>query len=108
VSLTGPAIDKLLEGKPYYAQATIPGGLYPNNPQATETYGGRATVAATSKTPAETGSQVVEPLCDNFLEFKKRQPALANQTPEDMVKNGLSAPLHEGAIRYYKEKGWVK
>jgi TRAP-type uncharacterized transport system substrate-binding protein len=24
------------------------------------------------------------------------------------VKDGLSAPLHEGAVKYYKEKGWVK
>src|SRR5690606_32895105 len=54
VSLTGPAIHKLLEGKPYYAKATIPGGRYPNNPPATETYGLLATVAATVKAPAET------------------------------------------------------
>ncbi len=108
VSLTGPAIDKLLEGKPYYAKATIPGGLYPNNPQATETYGVLATVVATSKAPAETVYQVVKSVFDNFEEFKKLHPALANLKPEDMVKNGLSAPLHEGAIRYYKEKGWVK
>ncbi len=108
VSVTGPAIDKLLEGKPYYAKATIPGGLYPNNPQATQTYGVLATVVATSKTPAETVYQVVKSVFDNFEEFKKLHPALANLKPEDMVKNGLSAPLHEGASRYYKEKGWMK
>ncbi len=106
--MTGPAIDKLLEGKPYYAKATIPGGLYPNNPQPTETYGVLATVVATSKTPAETVYQVVKSVFDNFEEFKKLHPALANLKPEDMVKNGLSAPLHDGAARYYKEKGWVK
>jgi TRAP transporter TAXI family solute receptor len=108
VSLTGPAIDKLLEGKPYYAKATIPGGLYPNNPQATETYGVLATVVATSKTPAETVYQVVKSVFDNFEEFKKLHPALANLKPEDMVTKGLSAPLHDGAARYFKEKGWVK
>ncbi len=108
VSLTGPAIDKLMEGKPYYAKATIPGGLYPNNSQATETYGVLATVVASSKTPAETVYQVVKAVFDNFEEFKKLHPALTNLKPEDMVKNGLSAPLHDGAARYYKEKGWVK
>jgi len=25
-----------------------------------------------------------------------------------MVKDGNSATLHEGALRYYREKGWVK
>jgi uncharacterized protein len=108
VSLTGPAIDKLMAGKPYYAKATIPGGLYPNNPQATETYGVLATVVASSKTPSETVYQVVKAVFDNFEEFKKLHPALANLKPEDMVKNGNSAPLHEGAARYYKEKGWIK
>ena len=108
VSLTGPAIDKLIAGKPYYAKATIPGGLYPNNPQPTETYGVLATVVASSKTPTETVYQVVKAVFDNFEEFKKLHPALTNLSPEDMVKNGLSAPLHEGAARYYKEKGWLK
>ena len=108
VSLKGPEIDKLLEGKPYYAKATIPGGLYPNNPQATETYGVLATLVASTKVPADTIYQIVKSVFENFDEFKRLHPALANLTPEGMVKDGLSAPLHEGAERYYKEKGWVK
>jgi len=108
VSITGPAVDKLLEGKPYYAKATIPGGLYPNNPNPAQTYGVLATVVASSKAPADTVYQVVKAVFDNFDEFKKLHPALANLTPEAMVKNGNSAPLHEGAVKYYKEKGWIK
>jgi TRAP transporter TAXI family solute receptor len=108
VSLTGPAIDKLMAGKPYYAKATIPAGLYPNNPQPTETYGVLATVVASAKTPTETVYQVVKAVFENFEEFKKLHPALANLKEQDMVKNGQSAPLHEGAARYYKEKGWLK
>jgi hypothetical protein len=108
VALTGPQIDKLVADKPFYAKATIPGGLYPNNPQPTDTYGVLATVVASSKAPADTVYQVVKAVFDNFDEFKRLHPALANLTPEAMVKNGLSAPLHEGAVRYYKEKGWVK
>ena len=108
VSLSGPAVDKLVEGKPYYAKVTIPAGLYPNNPQATNTYGVLATVVASSKTPADTIYAVTKAVFDNFDEFKKLHPALAHLKPEDMVKNGLSAPLHDGAARYYKEKGWIK
>ena len=108
VSLTGPAIDKLIADKPYYAKAVIPGGLYPNNPDATTTYGVLATVVASSKAPAESVYQVVKAVFDNFDEFKKLHPALANLKPENMVQDGLSAPLHEGAARYYKEKGWIK
>ncbi len=108
VSLTGPAVDKLVADKPYYAKVTIPGGLYPNNPQPTNTYGVLATVVVSAKTPADTVYNVVKAVFDNFDEFKKLHPALANLKPESMVKDGLSAPLHEGAAKYYKEKGWIK
>jgi TRAP transporter TAXI family solute receptor len=108
VPLTGPAVDKLVAEKPYYAKVTIPAGLYPNNPDATPTYGVLATVVASTKTPPETVYQIVKAVFDNFDEFKKLHPALAALTPQDMVKDGLSAPLHEGALRYYREKGWVK
>ena len=107
VPLTGGAIDKLLEDKPYYAKATIPGGMYPGNAQPVETYGVLATVVASASTPVDTVYAVVKAVFDNFDDFKKLHPALGNLKPEDMIKNGLSAPLHEGALRYYKEKGWV-
>jgi TRAP-type uncharacterized transport system substrate-binding protein len=41
--LSGPAVDKLVKERPYYAVATIPGGMYPNNPNPTNTYGVQAT-----------------------------------------------------------------
>ena len=108
VSVTGPAVDKLVNEKPYYAYATIPGGLYPNNPSETRTYGVLATLVSSSKVPSETVYAIVKGVFENFDEFKKLHPALAILKPESMIKDGLSAPLHEGAAKYYKEKGWLK
>ena len=108
VALTGPAVDKLVKEKPYYAYASIPAGLYPNNPQETKTYGVLATMVSSTRTPAHTIYTVVKAIFDNFDEFKKLHPALAGLKPESMVKDGLSAPLHDGAVRYYHEKGWIK
>ena len=108
VSLTGPAVDKLVKEKSYYGYASIPGGLYPNNPQETKTFGVLATLVASSKVPADSVYVIVKAVFDNFDEFKKLHPAFAILRPEQMIKDGLSAPLHEGAIRYYKEKGWLK
>ena len=108
VSVTGPAVDKLVAANAYYAHATIPGGLYPGNPQDTKTYGVLATVVSSSRVPADTVYQVVKAVFDNFDEFKKLHPAFQVLKPENMVKDGLSAPLHDGAVRYYKEKGWLK
>ena len=108
VSITGAQVDKLVDDKPYYAKTTIPGGMYPGNPEPTLTYGVLATVVASAKAPADTVYQVTKAVFENFDEFKKLHPALANLKPENMITDGLSAPLHEGAVRYYKEKGWVK
>jgi hypothetical protein len=108
VSVTGPAVDKLVKANPYYAYATIPGGLYPGNAQDTKTYGVLATVVSSSRVPADTVYTVVKAIFDNFDEFKKLHPAFQVLAPQSMIKDGLSAPLHDGAVRYYKEKGWLK
>ena len=107
VSVTGPAVDKLVKEKPYYAKATIP-ALYPGNDQPTQTYGVLATMVSSSKVPAETVYQVTRAVFENFNEFKKLHPAFASLDPDDMIRDGLSAPLHEGALRYYRERGWIR
>lgn len=107
VSLTGAAVDKLVSAHSYYAKATIPAGLYNNNPQATQTYGVLATLVSSAKVDNETVYQLVKATFENFDEFKKLHPAFAALDPKDMVKNGNSAPLHDGAVKYYKEKGWM-
>jgi TRAP transporter TAXI family solute receptor len=108
VSLTGPAIDKLIKENSYYAKATIPGGMYSNNPNPTQTYGVLATLVTSAKVPDDVVYNLVKATFDNFDEFKKLHPAFASLEPTNMVKDGLSAPLHPGAIKYYKEKGWIK
>jgi len=108
VSVTGSAVDKLVKAHPYYAYATIPAGLYPGNPRETKTYGVLATFVSSTRAPADTVYQVVKAVFDNFAEFKKLHPAFQVLQPENMIKDGLSAPLHDGAAKYYKEKGWMK
>src|SRR5690625_581967 len=94
VSLTGPVIDKLVDDYPYYAKATIPAGLYPNNPQETQSYGVLATFVTSADVPEETVYTVVKAVFENFDDFKRLHPAFGILNKEDMVKNGLSAPLH--------------
>jgi len=108
VAGTAEAIDALVKKYPYYAYATIPGGMYANNPQPTKTYGVLATLVTSSKVPADVVYIVTKAVFDNFDEFKKLHPAFANLDPKNMIADGLSAPLHEGAARYYREKGWIK
>ena len=108
IAIEGAAVDKLIKENSYYARATIPGGMYAGNPQPTPTYGVLATMVTSAKVPDETVYQLVKAVFESFDEFKKLHPAFANLSAEAMVKDGLSAPLHPGAVKYYKEKGWVK
>jgi uncharacterized protein len=108
VSITGPAVDKLVGDNPYYAKVAIPGGLYAGNPEPTETYGVLATMVASAKVPDETVYQIAKAVFENFNEFKSLHPAFASLEPAKMIKDGNSAPLHPGAAKYYKEKGWIQ
>src|SRR5258705_2577972 len=107
ISIEGPAVDKLIAQKPYYAKATIPGGMYANNPNPVTTYGVAATLVTSAKVPDDVVYALVKAVFENFDEFKKLHPAFANLDPKAMVKNGLSAPIHPGALKYYKEKGLI-
>jgi TRAP transporter TAXI family solute receptor len=67
-----------------------------------------ATLVTSAKTPDDVVYNLVKATFDNFDEFKKLHPAFANLDPAKMVVDGNSAPLHPGAVKYYKEKGWIK
>lgn len=108
VPVTGEAIDKLVADNPYYAKATIPGGLYKGTDDAVDTFGVYATLVSSADVDADKVYAVVKAVFDNFDRFKRLHPAFANLKEEEMIKNALSAPLHEGAARYYKERGWIQ
>lgn len=107
VPLTGEGVEKLIAQYPYFAHATVPGGLYANNPEPTNTFGVVATFVSSTRVSDEVVYTMVKAVFDNFEEFRKLHPAFANLDPQQMIKEGLSAPLHDGAVRYYKEKGWM-
>jgi uncharacterized protein len=107
VPVTGPEIDKLINENPYYAKAVIPGGMYPGTPDDVETFGVKATFVTSADVPDDVVYEVVKAVFDNFDRFKKLHPAFENLKEEEMIKDGLSAPLHPGAIKYYKERGWM-
>ena len=106
VNVTGPAIDKLIADTPYYRAATIPAGMY-NNKDDISTFGVGATFVTSTDVSDDVVYTVVKSVFENFAQFKKLHPAFAHLKAEEMIKDGLSAPLHPGAMKYYKEKGWM-
>ncbi|HEX5515231.1 MAG TPA: TAXI family TRAP transporter solute-binding subunit [Gammaproteobacteria bacterium] len=107
VPITGPEIDKLLAEKTYYTKAEIPGGLYRGSDNPTPSIGGKAVLSTTAKVDADVVYQLVKSVFENMERFQRLHPAFKDLKPEEMIKVGLTAPLHEGAERYYKERGWL-
>ncbi len=105
VNVVGPAIDKLVADNDYYRTATIPGGMYRGNDSDTQTFGVGATFVSSTNLPADTVYQVVKAVFENFDSFRKLHPAFGNLDKKQMTKDGLSAPIHDGAAKYYKEAG---
>lgn len=107
VDVTGPEIEKLISENAYYAAAKIPGGMYAGNDADATTFGVKATFVTSASVDDDVVYNVVKAVFDNFDRFKGLHPAFANLTEEEMISGGLSAPLHPGAEKYYKERGWM-
>ncbi|MFV0574886.1 MAG: TAXI family TRAP transporter solute-binding subunit [Vibrio sp.] len=103
--ITGKEVDQLLERSPYYEKESIPGGLYPHNDIDIPTYGVLSVLFVDESLPDEVAYEIVKAVFENFKTFKRLHPAFSTLKKEDMVKKGISAPLHPGAERYYKEVG---
>jgi uncharacterized protein len=105
IPVTGPVIDKLVSENDYYAKTAVKGGMYKGTDADTPVFGVGATFVSSTNTDDETVYQLVKAVFENFDRFKKMHPAFANLNKDAMIKNNLSAPLHPGAARYYKEAG---
>ena len=105
VTVNGPIVDRLVKKFPYYRTAVIPAGMYRGNHTDVQTFGVGATFVSSSTVDDYVIYNVVKSVFTDFDRFKKLHPAFGNLKKEEMVKDGLSAPLHAGALKYYKEAG---
>nr|WP_086938191.1 TAXI family TRAP transporter solute-binding subunit [Thaumasiovibrio occultus] len=108
VEVSNDVVDKLIADNSFYRLATIPGGMYQGNPDDVTTFGVGATFVSSTDVSDETIYQVVKAVFDNLDDFKRLHPAFNNLVAEEMVSDGLSAPLHDGAAKYYKEAGLIE
>ncbi len=109
IPITGPGIDKLVQQKPYYTKTLVNIRDYPGaeNDSDIETFGVKATLCTSVKISDDIVYAVAKEIFENFEEFKKLHPAYEFMTKESMLE-GLSAPIHPGAMKYYKEVGLIK
>lgn len=106
VEVAGPEVEALIADNPYYRVATIPGGMYQGNPDNVATFGVGATLVTSAKVPDDVVYAVVKTVFDNLRRFRRLHPALGILKEDEMIKDGLSAPIHAGAKKFYDEMGW--
>ena len=107
IDLQTDAVKKLVADNPFYAWATIPKGTYKTSKKDVTTFGVMASVVTSAEVPDDLVYAVVRAVFENLEDFKKQHDAFADLDPKKMIVDGVSAPLHPGAIKYYKEKGWM-
>jgi TRAP transporter TAXI family solute receptor len=107
VAVSGAAIDKLVADKRFLAASEVPMGVYAESDVLVPTFGVMVTAVTSSDLDDETAYGVVKAVFDNLDNMKRLHRALGNLLPGRMITAGLSAPLHPGAARYYRENGMM-
>ncbi len=106
VEVPADVVKKLTDKFSYYADSVIPVDQYPGvmNEADVPTFGVKATLCTSADVPEDVVYAITKEVFENFDEFKKLHPAYGTLTKESMLK-GMSAPIHPGAMKYYKEAG---
>lgn len=106
VSIKGYGLQKMVDQKPYYSMTTITSEMYPDEDisESIETFGVKATLLTSVDIPENIVYQITHDLFENLLDFKKLHPAYQNITKHSMLE-GSTAPIHPGAMKYFKEVG---
>lgn len=106
IDVTGPEVESLLRKYGHYQGATISGGLYRGANKDVRTFGVVATLVVDAGMSETVVYSVVRAVFHNFEQFKRQHPAFRALQAKEMIFRGLTAPLHPGARKYYKERGW--
>lgn len=108
VNVAGAAVDKLVADHPYYRKATIPGGMYRGSDADVQTFGVGATLVTSAAVSEDVVYALVKAVFEDMDQFRGLHPAFANLDPKEMANDGLSAPLHPGAEKYFREAGLIE
>lgn len=106
VPVNSDAIKAFVAEHPYYIMTKIPAGTYKGLDKDIETYAVTATVVTNDGVADEVVYDMVKTVFENLEELRASHAAFRNLNPEEMLQ-GLSAPFHPGALKYYQEKGWM-
>lgn len=109
IPITGSSIERMVVERPYYAEAAIPRDFYPNalNEEDVATIGVKATFVTSKHVAPDIVYAITKEVFENLDTFRELHPAYEVLSERNMLR-GLSAPVHAGALRYYRESGLIE
>ena len=107
VSVLGEPIDDLIANNPFYREATIPAGIYRGIDVDVTTFGVGATLVTTKDVSENIVYTLVRQVFDNIDYFRRMHPSFRSLNEIEMISDGLTAPLHTGVLKFYRERGWM-
>ncbi len=109
ISIDKPLLDEFVKKDPSYYIATWPKnrGIYKNLSNAVETLAYPNVVVGSSKLPENIAYAIVKAVAENFDAVRVGDTSLNDFDPKDMARDAGS-PFHPGAVKYYRERGWMK
>ncbi len=91
-----------------WSPATLPANTFKGQNAPVKTIGTTTSMIATDKLPNEVAYAVTKSICDNREVLSKGHAGLKPFNPEKGWRpENLGLPLHPGAEKYYREKGWL-
>jgi TRAP transporter TAXI family solute receptor len=103
--IKGAGIDSMLNECDFYTRSEIPCTLYNIiNDEDIATISVRASLVTSKNQDEKMVYAITKEVFDNLQVFKTLNPVLETLTKESMLE-GMTAPIHKGALRYYREAG---
>jgi len=107
VPITGPNADKLMKEFTFYANDTIPPGIYKGVDSPVKTIAVMAMMVARADLEEDIVYAVIKATYEDLDQVKKAHAKFKGIDVKNALV-GMSVPLHPGAEKYFKEVGVVK
>lgn len=104
ISLDESVIDKMLSYSDAYSRYTIPAGTYKGQDEDINTIGVKSVLVTTDAMSDDVVEQLTGMLFEKTNELQY-STSLDLQLDESFAVDGIAIPFHEGAAKYYEEKG---
>jgi len=104
IPISDEFFDKMRAEYPPYFRLSIPAGLYKGVDDATPTFGLANGMVLSKDVPEDIVYNMTKAIFENLEGLKAVHPAFGRVSKESVL-NGFGAPLHPGALKYYREIG---